>query len=101
MATGMPCIVSRCSAPREYFDKKYGWWVEMSELYSPVSQCFPGITGLWRLPDVNSLADVMRYAYEHRNECKEKGRLASEYVLSDMTWERGVQPIVDYVRSII
>jgi len=101
MATGMPCIVSRCSAPREYFDKKYGWWIEMSELYSPVNQCFPGVRGLWRLPDVNSIAERIRYVFENRQECKEKGEQASEYVLANMTWKNSVLQAISTMEKLL
>jgi len=91
MALGIPCIVSRCSAPREYFSSKFGWWCEMSDLYAPVSGCLAATTGFWRLPDVGDLAEKMRYAYEHRDECEEKGERASKYVLENLTWELGVE----------
>lgn len=101
MATGMPCIVARCSAPREYFSKEYGWWAEMSELYSPVSQCYPGISGLWRIPDVNSLAEQMKYAYKNRADCEEKGKMASDYIFSNMTWERSVAIAVKVIARVL
>lgn len=101
MATGMPAIVSRCSAPLEFFSDKYGWWIEMSELYSPVNQCFPGINGLWRLPDVNSLAERMRYAYENREECVAKSKEASQYVLSNLTWTNSVNTAVGIMEKYL
>ncbi|MHC4395656.1 MAG: glycosyltransferase family 4 protein [Planctomycetota bacterium] len=94
MATGMPCIVSRCSAPREFFSKDYGWWIEMSEDYAPVRNCLPNTAGFWRIPDINSLAEMMRYAYDHRDECKQKGSVASEFILNNMTWEHTAKKIV-------
>ena len=95
MATGMPCIVARCSAPREYFSTDYGWWSEMSEDYAPVDQCLPGIKGSWRLPSVESLVEKMKYAVDHREECQEKGKLAAEYVLHSLTWKHAANKIVD------
>ncbi|KKN62399.1 hypothetical protein LCGC14_0511950 [marine sediment metagenome] len=99
MATGMPCIVSRCSAPREYFQKEFGWWIEMSELYSPVNQCKSGISGLWRLPDADSLAEKMRYAYEHRRECLEKGQVASDFVLANLTWAHSANKALEIIKG--
>jgi glycosyltransferase involved in cell wall biosynthesis len=86
MATGMPVIMARCSAPREYFAAKYGWWVEMSEDYAPVEQCLPNTSGFWRLPDIDSLAASMREAYKRRDESRKRGDAASEYVLNNLTW---------------
>ncbi|MHC4891513.1 MAG: glycosyltransferase, partial [Planctomycetota bacterium] len=59
MATGMPAIVARCSAPREFFSPDYGWWIEMSEDYVRVCECLPETSGFWRLPDLDSLVAVM------------------------------------------
>lgn len=98
MATGMPCIVARCSAPREYFATEYGWWSEMSEDYAPVDQCLPGVNGSWRLPSVESLAEKMRYATDHREECKEKGIRASEYARA-LTWKNSARKIVEILEE--
>lgn len=99
MATGMPCIVARCSAPREYFASPYGWWSEMSEDYAPVDQCLPGVKGSWRLPSVESLAEKMKYAADHREECKEKGTWASEYARAQLTWKNSARKIVDILEE--
>ena len=91
MALGMICLVSRCSAPRDYFSEDYGWWIEMSDLYAPVSGCLPNTPGLWRLPDVRDLAAKMRYVYEHRGECEEKALVAAEWARKSLSWEIGCQ----------
>lgn len=101
MATGMPAIISRCSAPREYFSSDYGWWIEMSEIYAPVDQCLPGVKGSWRLPDVNSLSEKMRYAFEHREECELKGKKASKYVLESLTWRQSAEIIVNTLEEFM
>lgn len=64
MATGMPSLVSRCSAPLEFFDSDSGWWVEMSDSYSPVSETLQSTQGLWRIPDIDSLAEKMKDSRE-------------------------------------
>jgi len=96
MSLGMPCLVSRCSAPRDYFKPDFGWWVEMSGLYAPVRQCLTDTPGFWRLPDVHDLSDKMRYAYEHREECECKGKESAAYVRDNLTWEMGVTKALDW-----
>ena len=100
MATGMPGIIARCSAPREYFSLDFGWWIEMSELYAPIDQCLPGVHGSWRLPAVDSLVEKMRYANEHREECDEKGKKASEYARSSLTWKQSAKKIIEILEGI-
>jgi len=101
MATGMPAIVARCSAPREYFSHEYGWWQEMSDLYAPVDQCLEGVRGSWRLPSVDSLVEKLRYTNEHREECEQKGKAASEYVLANLTWRQSAQKVIDILSEYI
>jgi len=97
MALGMPSIVSRCSAPREYFSSDFGWWVEMSDDYAPVSTCLPGANAFWRLPDVNDLADKMQYVYTHRDECADKGRAAAVHVRKQLTWVHGAEVALNHL----
>lgn len=101
MATGMPCIMSRCSAPCEYFDKDYGGWVEMSEDYGPISDCLPGTNGFWRLPDVQSLAEQMRDVYERKEEAAQKGEAASVYVHRELTWKLTAAQIVAHIEEVL
>ena len=101
MATGMPGIIARCSAPREYFATDYGWWIEMGDEYAPVDQCLPGVKGSWRLPDMESLVETMRYATDHRQECQSKGEVASEYVLNHFTWKQSAQKIIKILEEYL
>ena len=101
MATGMPGIVARCSAPQEYFSKDFGWWIEMSEDYVAVEQCLPDTAGFWRLPDVRSLTRAMQKAYENRIECKEKGIVASDFIQNNLTWDHTVQGIKQAIKEVL
>lgn len=101
MSTGMACLVSRCSAPREYFSNQYGWWVEMSEGYAPVFDCLPDTAGFWRLPSVDSLAKVMREAYADRRECKECGDRGSAFISQSFTWEQTVKGIKQIIQEVL
>jgi len=101
MATGMACIVSRCSAPREYFDRRFGWWIEMSEDYVPVSDCLPRTNGFWRLPSLDSLAEAMLDVYNKRSDANERGARASEYVLENYSWKRSVESIATTIAKFL
>ena len=101
MSTGMPCLVSRCSSPREYFDKEFGWWIEMSDDYVPVQGCLPSTRGFWRLPDVDSLVRAMRSAYAERDICQQKGAAAASYVRNNLTWDGTVHGIAAKISNIL
>ncbi len=101
MATGMPCIVSKCSSPREFFSVDYGWWINMSEIYAPVAGCLDNTGGAWRLPDVKSLAENMRTAYADRNSCKHKGAGGAEFVRTCLTWENTAANVVARITEVL
>jgi len=101
MATGMACLVARCSAPREYFSSQYGWWVEMSEIYGPIEACMPETAGFWRVPDPNSLAEMMAEVYDNRSLAKQKGQAASRFVLENMTWEHTCRGILSAIEEVL
>lgn len=101
MATGMPCLMARCSAPREYFHPDYGWWIEMSEGYVPIGECLPETVGFWRIPDVKSLSAQMRRAYMNRQECEAKGKAASSHVHSSMTWKLTATSMIEHIKEML
>jgi glycosyltransferase involved in cell wall biosynthesis len=97
LATGMTALVARCSSPLEFFKKDYGWWIEMSELYAPVNGCLPDTGGLWRLPDVDSLANVMLEAHKNRTQCMQKGIHASKVFRECFTWNITAERIKELI----
>ena len=97
MSTGMPCMVSRVSSPREFFNSKYGWWIEMSDMYAPVSRCLENVSGVWKLPDRESLITDMKMAYDDREFCKNKGKFGSKFVRDNLTWEHTAKRIMDII----
>ena len=101
MATGMAGIIARCSAPREYFRKEFGWWIEMSENYAPVEDCLPDTAGFWRLPDMPSLTRAMQLAHRGKELARRKGLAASEFILKNMTWKHTVAGIVRTIEEVL
>ena len=101
MSTGMPCLMARCSSPREYFHQDYGWWIEMSEDYARIDQCLPKTSGFWRLPHLDSLAVQMRRAYMNRQDAWKKGKAASNYAHRFMSWRRTATSMVDHIKEML
>lgn len=89
MASGMPCIVSRCSAMVDQFSDECGWWIEMN-----------GRQGEYLMPDINSLVAQMQYAYQHRSECALKGEAAADFALKYLTWEYGITQALPILKAI-
>ncbi len=92
MATGLPAIVTGWSGPMEYMNEKVGWTIdytmdEAKEFSDPREGVYKENCGQWAIPSIDHLVYLMRYAYEHQNETREKGRAAAEYVRQEWTWQ--------------
>ena len=55
----------------------------------------------WLSIDPIDLQRVMRFAYENRNLVKEKGKKASQQILSSFTWEKTAQHICDRIKHLV
>jgi glycosyltransferase involved in cell wall biosynthesis len=90
MRTGMPSIVSRTSGMLDTFNNDSGWWIDVEEKnqYSV------------RLPKIDSTVECMRYAYTHRDECREKGLNASRYIENNLTWGKSIEKIYPILKEL-
>lgn len=81
MATGMPAIVPNAHGISEYFDPSIMYEAKVTETCPAIYSRFKGQdVGTMVVCDVDQLAAQMRYVYEHQDEARERGQLASEYV---------------------
>lgn len=79
MATGLPVILSKAHSHLDYFDERYMYGVDAS-IKIPAAYSNWGDQGYFTRCNVDSLAMVLRYVYEHRKEARQVGHLASNYV---------------------
>jgi len=85
MAFGKTPIVSNWGAPK-YFTKTAGWTVETKLDFALGAQQYDG-TETWHSPDLVSVAQTMREAYEEVNVRKEKARRGLERAY-DFSYDR-------------
>lgn len=89
MATGVPAIVTGWSGPMEYMTSDIGWILDYAPARATAftEQVYKEECGDWAEPSKEHLKQLMRYAYEHRDEVKEKGKIAAEYVHKHWLWK--------------
>lgn len=95
MATGIPAIVTGWSGPEEYMTEDVGWRIEHTmdeakEFSDPRTGVYKEPCGQWAIPSMDHLVYLMRYAYEHQDEVRAKGKRAAEYVRNEWTWEKQI-----------
>lgn len=93
MATGTPVITTGWSGPLEYMKPEYGWLIDYKMEYAKnfADTVYKEDCGDWALPNKEHLKQLMRYAYEHQDEVKEKGHAAAEYVQREWLWDAKIK----------
>lgn len=93
MATGVPAIVTGWSGPLEYMTPEVGWLIDhaMVPAKNFTDIVYKEDCGDWAEPSVDHLVKLMRYAYEHRDEVKEKGKNAAEHVKQNWLWQSKIK----------
>jgi len=92
MAVGRPVIITGWSGPMDYFKPEAGWTLDykMVPAKSFTEKEYKEDCGEWAQPDINDLIEKMRYAYYHREEVKQKGDFAAQYVANEWTWDKKI-----------
>lgn len=92
MATGVPAIATGWSGITEFLTDEYGWLLDYKMVPAKdfSEKIYKEDCGEWAEPDFNQLVKLLRYAYEHRDEAKEKGKKAAQYVQDYWTWEKKI-----------
>lgn len=100
MACGLPAIATSWSAQTEFLRDGISYPVRVARLIPAVAKC-PYYAGFaWADPDVEHLAHLMRYVYEHRDEARAVGARAAEVVARDWTWDRAAEKIMARLGAI-
>ncbi len=88
MACGLPVILTDYSGMREYMTSETCIPLKVKKMVDAgLTNKMFGSEARWAEPDEDDLAEKMVWAYENREKLKEIGRRASEYVLSNWTWQ--------------
>jgi glycosyltransferase involved in cell wall biosynthesis len=95
MACGLPVITTNYSGMLDYVDGKTGWLIDVERMIP--SQGLPSHiyeNALWAEPSVKHLKELMRYAYEHKNECVKKGILGSKRIMNNFIWDKTADIVI-------
>jgi glycosyltransferase involved in cell wall biosynthesis len=93
MATGVPAIVTGWSGPVDYMSDDDGWLIKHSMVAAKnfTYTVYHEECGSWAEPSKEHLIELMRYAYNHRDDVKAKGKKASERIMREWTWENKIK----------
>lgn len=100
MACGIPVIATDWSAHCDFMNKDNAYPIEVERMIPAEAKC-PYYEGFqWAQPSYEHLRTCMRYIYEHKEEARQKGLVASKEVLSTWTWDNAASKIIQRIRDI-
>lgn len=100
MACGLPVITTGVTGHADFVDKDVAYLVKTEKTPVHDDRFYGGYEDTWWYePDVDHLAELMRYVYENQEEAKEKGRAAYERA-KKWTWERGAKKAVKLMEKM-
>ena len=100
MATGLPTILTNFSGLTEVCGVKYNYPIDPVAIDCPDERGDPSQPGFWARLDVAEIMYWMRYVYEHQEEAKEKGRIASEFIHREFNWDRCAQIMWEHLKNL-
>ncbi len=95
MAVGLPVITTKYSGMLDYVDDSVGWLIDVECMTKALGQpehiyeCAE-----WAVPSVKHLRELMRYAYEHKDECKKKGGVGALRISENYTWDKTADKVI-------
>lgn len=103
LATGVPAIVTDWSGTEEFMNDEIGWRIRhtMAPAKAFTEQVYKEECGDWAEPDKEHLKELMLYAYNHRDEVKEKGKKAAEYVKNNWDWKDKIKMFTSIIEKYL
>jgi glycosyltransferase involved in cell wall biosynthesis len=103
MACGVPAIVTGGGATDDFVDERAGWKLPSvrREIEAAAMGSRATVTPAWVLePDSGALAELLRSAYEHRDEVRRRGSAAARLARS-WTWDRAAAIVEHRLAQIV
>jgi glycosyltransferase involved in cell wall biosynthesis len=100
LATGTPVIVPNAHGIAEYFTNKYFLGIEVKGTCPALYERYKGIdTGTMVEPDIKSLKNQMRFAYEHRSYVYETAKQGAAWVSGNYTYEKTAEKLAPILKD--
>ena len=93
MACGLPVVTTNFGGQVDFVNETNGWLIDYDLIDSPEKPLYEGVK--WGKPRIEHLKKLLRYAFEHKEECIEKGKKARETIEKGFTWEICAKKILE------
>ena len=101
MASGLPVIITRNGAARDFTDESFAYFVSSMPRNTKVDQFTPTAPGFWlEEPNIDEVAQSMRYAFSNRHDVAEKGKRAREYAVKNLSWDKAASKALERIQAL-
>jgi glycosyltransferase involved in cell wall biosynthesis len=94
-AMGVPVIAPRHTGMEDGIDS---WATRVIETYSMQKARMPS-GGEWYVPSIDETAEHLRWCYHHRDEARESGRQAAQWLRDNQTWDHAASRLAEILRA--
>jgi len=93
--TGKPVICTRWSGVEAGIDH----WALPVSVDKMVDSQLKG-NGQWAFPNIEETAHLMRWCYEHRDEARQKGLKAAQWLRDNQTWDHAAGKLLNLISEV-
>jgi len=97
MACGLPTIQTGFGGQQDYMNDKNSWSIDYTLVDVENDIQYESVS--WAIPNIEYLKNLMREAFEHQNEVKEKGKRALEDS-KNFTWRISAKKALKFLNEI-
>ncbi len=99
--SGLPTIVTAWSGLEVGIDH---WATKPIKKYKMANSDLPSVNGKWAIPDVDEVAEAMRWCYENRAEARAKAEAGRDWLATHQTWDHtatGIKSLMEAQNAVI
>lgn len=100
MATGLPVIATKYSGLEEICDPEISYPLLPVRYEVGVNPQNIEQPGRWAKIDIRELMYQMRYVYEHKEESRQKGKKAAQWIRNNFSWERCAAKMKEFLLTL-
>jgi len=97
LSCGLPIITTKFNGQPEFINEQNGWLIDSTPIEVEYDWIYEGIS--WNKPNLNHLKTLMRYAYEHPEECKRKGIRGRQEIINNWQWKHSAEKLLNAIQN--
>lgn len=99
MACGIPAIVTGYGGQLDFVNHENGYIINVESMEPATGEFFLYEQAQWAKPNKEHLRRLLRHAFEHQDEVKQKGKKALE-TAQNYTWKKSAEKLLKLIKNV-